>query len=64
MTREELIAHKDKPVYLPRFDCTLILRAAKSIPDGRGGYNIICLLQDRRIKSSYVRARAEDLKAE
>jgi hypothetical protein len=62
MTREELIAHKDKPVYLPRFDCTLILRAAKSVPDGRGGYNIICLLQDRRIKNSYVRARAEDIK--
>lgn len=64
MTREELIAHKDKPVYLPHFDCTLILRAAKSVPDGRGGYNIICLLQDRHIKSSFVRARAEDLKAE
>lgn len=64
MTREELTAHKDKPVYLPRFDCTLILRAAKSVPDGRGGYNIVCLLQDRRIKSSFVRARAEDLKTE
>ncbi len=62
MTREELIAHKDKPVYLSRFDCTLILRAAKSVPDGHGGYNIICLLQDRRIKNSFVRARAEDIK--
>ena len=64
MTREELIAHKDKPVYLPRFDCTLILRAAKSVPDGKGGMQIICWLQDRHIKNSYVRARAEDLKAE
>lgn len=62
MTREELIAHKDKSVYLPRFDCTLILRAAKSVPDGKGGYNIICLLQDRRIKNSYVHARADDIK--
>lgn len=62
MTREELIAHKDKPVYLPRFDCTLILRAARAEPDGKGGYNIICILQDRYIKNSFVRARAEDIK--
>ena len=61
MTREELIANKDKPVYIPRFDVTLILRAAKSVPDGRGGYNVICWLQDRRVKNSYVRARAEDI---
>jgi hypothetical protein len=56
------ILAEDKPAYLPRYDCTLILRAAKSVPDGRGGYKIICLLQDRRIKNSFVRARAEDIK--
>lgn len=61
MTTDELIANRGKPVYLPRFDCTLILRAAKSVPDGKGGYNGICFLQDRRIKNSFVRARAEDI---
>lgn len=62
MTRDELVARKDKPVYIPRFDCILILRAAKAIPDGKGGTRIVCKLQDRRVKSSYVIARAEELK--
>lgn len=60
MTPDELRANKDKPV---RFrDCTLILRAAKSAPDGKGGYRIKCLLQDRHVKNSYVVARSEELK--
>ena len=61
MTREELVAHKDKPVYLKQFDCTMILRAAKAAPDGKGGYHIVVRLQDMRVKNSYVIARADDV---
>lgn len=60
MTQAELIANRDKPV---RFrDCVLILKAAKGTryPDGK--VRIKCLLQDRKIKNSYVIARAEELK--
>ena len=60
MNQEELLQYKDKPV---RFrDCVLILKAAKGTryPDGK--VRIKCLLQDRKIKSSYVVARAEELK--
>lgn len=61
MTPDKLITHKDKPVYLKRFDCTMILKAAKRAPDGRGGYHVIVKLQDRQIKNSYVIARADDV---
>lgn len=60
MTQSELLQHKDKPV---RFrGCILILKAAKGtkMPDGK--VRIKCLLQDRKIKNSYVIARAEELK--
>ena len=60
MNQDELLQHKDKPV---RFrDCVLILKAAKGTryPDGK--VRIKCLLQDRKIKNSYVVARAEELK--
>jgi hypothetical protein len=58
---ERLKDYKNKPVYLKRFDCTMILRAAKAAPDGKGGYHVIVKLQDRRIKNSYVVARADDV---
>lgn len=61
MTPDKLITHKDKPVYLKRFDCTMILRAAKAAPDGKGGYHIVVQLQDMRVKNSYVIARADDV---
>lgn len=61
MKPERLKDFKDKPVYLRRFDCTMILRAAKAAPDGKGGYHVIVKLQDRRIKNSYVIARADDV---
>lgn len=61
MNPERLKDYKDKPVYLKRFDCTMILRAAKRAPDGRGGYHVIVKLQDRRVKNSYVIARADDV---
>ena len=61
MKPERLKAYKDKPVYLRRFDCTMILKAAKAAPDGKGGYHVIVKLQDRRIKNSYVIARANDV---
>ena len=60
MTQAELLAHKDKPV---RFrDCVLILKAAKGTKYPDGKVCIKCLLQDRKIKNSYVVARAEELK--
>ena len=59
MTQAELLAHKDKPV---RFrDCVLILKAAKGTKYPDGKVRIKCLLQDRKIKNSYVIARAEEL---
>lgn len=61
MNPERLKAYKDKPVYLRRFDCTMILKAAKVAPDGKGAYHVIVKLQDRRIKNSYVVARADDV---
>lgn len=61
MKPERLKDFKDKPVYLRRFDCTMILRAAKAAPDGKGGYHVIVKLQDRRIRNSYVIARADDV---
>lgn len=61
MKPERLKAYKDKPVYLRRFDCTMILKAAKVAPDGKGGYHVIVKLQDRRIENSYVVARADDV---
>ena len=63
MTPDKLIAHKDKPVYLKRFDCTMILRAAKRALDGKGGYHAVVKLQDTRVKNSYVIARADDIKS-
>ena len=60
MTQAELIANRDKPV---RFrDCILILKAAKGTKYPDGKVRIKCLLQDRKIKNSYVIARAEELK--
>jgi hypothetical protein len=60
MTQAELIANRDKPV---RFrDCTLILKAAKGTRYPDGTIRIKCLLQDRKLKNSYVIARAEELK--
>lgn len=60
MTQAELIAHKDKPV---RFrDCVLILKAAKGTRYPDGIIRIKCLLQDRKLKNSYVIARAEEIK--
>lgn len=60
MTQAELIANRDKPV---RFrDCVLILKAAKGTKYPDGKVRIKCLLQDRKIKNSYVIARAEELK--
>lgn len=60
MTQAELLAHKDKPV---RFrDCILILKAAKGTRYPDGNVRIKCLLQDRKLKNSYVIARAEELK--
>ena len=61
MKPDQLKDFKGKPVYLRRFDCTMILRAAKAAPDGKGGYHVIVKLQDRRIKNSYVIARADDV---
>lgn len=61
MNPERLKDYKNKPVYLKRFDCTMILRAAKVAPDGKGGYHVIVKLQDRRIENSYVVARADDV---
>lgn len=61
MKPDQLKDFKDKPVYLKRFDCTMILRAAKAAPDGKGGYHVIVKLQDRRIKNSYAIARADDV---
>lgn len=60
MTRDELRTYANKPV---RFrDCILILRAAKAVPDGKGGTRIVCKLQNTRVENSYVIARAEELK--
>lgn len=60
MTQAELLQHKDKPV---RFrDCILILKAAKGTKCPDGKVRIKCLLQDRKIKNSYVIAMAEELK--
>lgn len=60
MTQAELLAHKDKPV---RFrGCILILKAAKGARYPDGNVRIKCLLQDRKLKNSYVIARAEELK--
>ena len=61
MKPERLKAYKDKPVYLRRLDCTMILKAAKAAPDGKGGYHVIVKLQDRRIRNSYAIARADDV---
>lgn len=61
MKTDQLKDFKDKPVYLKRFDCTMILIAAKAAPDSKGGYHVIVKLQDRRIKNSYVIARADDV---
>lgn len=61
MTPDKLIEHKDKPVYLKRYDCTMILRAAKRAPNGQGGYHAVVKLQDMRVKNSYVIARADDI---
>lgn len=61
MKPDQLKDFKDKPVYLRRFDCTMILRAAKRAPDGRGGYHTVVRLQDMRVKNSYVIARADDI---
>lgn len=61
MKPERLKDFKDKPVYFRRLDCTMILRAAKAAPDGKGGYHVIVKLQDRRIKNSYAIAKADDV---
>lgn len=60
MTQAELLANRDKPV---RFrDCVLILKAAKGTRYPDGNVRIKRLLQDRKLKNSYVIARAEELK--
>ena len=61
MKPDEVIKYRNKPVYLKRYDCTMILRAAKRAPDGRGGYHTVVRLQDTRVKNSYVIARADDI---
>lgn len=61
MKPDEVIKYRDKPVYLKRYDCTMILRAAKRAPDGKGGYHAVVKLQDTRVKNSYVIARADDI---
>lgn len=58
MTKDEIIAHKDKPVL---YDGSVyILRKARHIRTRRGEW-IQVKLQDTRVQHSYVIARAQDI---
>jgi hypothetical protein len=61
MTREEIIAHKDKPVLYN--GSVYILRKARKAKTQRGEEYIQVKLQDTRVKRSFVIARAQDMQA-
>jgi len=60
MTREEIIAHKDKPVLYN--GSVYILRKARKANTRRGEGHIQVKLQDTRVKHSFVIARAQDIR--
>lgn len=60
MTKDEIIAHKDKPVLYDGSE--YILRKARHIRTRRGEW-IQVKLQDTKVKNSYVIARAQDIQA-
>lgn len=60
MTREEIIAHKDKPVLYK--GSVYILRKARKAKTQRGEEYIQVNLQDTRVKHSFVIARAQEVK--
>ena len=61
MTREEIIAHKDKPVLYK--GSVYILRKARKAKTRHGEEYIQVKLQDTRAKHSFVIARAQDIQA-
>lgn len=60
MTPAELLANKGRLVKFR--GCSLILKAAKTIHEKSGEIKVKALLKDTRHRSSYIIARAEEVK--
>lgn len=61
MTPAELLANKGGLVKFR--DCTMILKAAKAVHEKNGEIKVKALLKDTMHRSSYIVAKAEEVKA-